>query len=223
MTGTEFIAKWRKVTLTERSAAQQHFLDLCDPVGHAKPADVDKPERFSAYVSGLFQAMATGGDFLLRDIPHFNGSLFDSAVVIDLTADELHRVAAVADLDWSAIDPTIFGTLFVRGMDPALRSQLGAEYTSRTDIETLIEPVVMAPLRREWATVRAAVLATPMWTASSHCGRTASPGKRISAATGSRRRGPISSTAVVSGPVCWRPKASYRRLWWQHVEAATPG
>jgi hypothetical protein len=117
----------------------------------------DKPERFSVYLSGLFQAMATGGDFLLRDIPHFNGNLFDSAVVIDLTSDELHRVAAVADLDWSAIDPTIFGTLFVRGMDPALRSQLGAEYTSRADIETLIEPVVMAPLRREWAAVRAAV------------------------------------------------------------------
>jgi len=120
-------------------------------------ASTDRPERFSSYLSGLFQAMATGGDFLLRDIPHFNGNLFDSASVIDLTADELRQVTAVAALDWSAIDPSIFGTLFVRGMDPALRSQLGAEYTGREDIETLVEPVVMAPIRREWATVREAV------------------------------------------------------------------
>jgi len=29
MTVTEFIAKWRRVDLTERSASQQHFLDVC--------------------------------------------------------------------------------------------------------------------------------------------------------------------------------------------------
>ena len=29
-----FVAKWRKVTLKERSAAQEHFIDLCRLVGH---------------------------------------------------------------------------------------------------------------------------------------------------------------------------------------------
>ena len=29
MTLAEFIAKWRKVELKERSAAQEHYLDLC--------------------------------------------------------------------------------------------------------------------------------------------------------------------------------------------------
>lgn len=53
-------------------------------------------------------------------------------------------------MDWSAVDPLIFGTLFERGMDPAKRSQLGAHYLSREDIETLVEPVVMALLRGEW-------------------------------------------------------------------------
>src|SRR5208337_3519024 len=33
----------------------------------------------------------------------------------------------------------------------AQRSQLGAHYTGFRDISTLVEPVVMAPLRREWA------------------------------------------------------------------------
>jgi hypothetical protein len=38
---TDFIAKWRKVELTERSAAQQHFLDLCDMFDQPKPAEAD--------------------------------------------------------------------------------------------------------------------------------------------------------------------------------------
>jgi hypothetical protein len=36
MTPHEFIAKWRAANLSERSACQQHFLDLCDLLGQAK-------------------------------------------------------------------------------------------------------------------------------------------------------------------------------------------
>ena len=32
-------------------------------------------------------------------------------------------------------------------------SQLGAHYTSREDILAIVEPVLMAPLRRRWAEV----------------------------------------------------------------------
>jgi len=41
VTPYEFINKWRASTLTERSASQQHFLDLCELLGEPKPADVD--------------------------------------------------------------------------------------------------------------------------------------------------------------------------------------
>ncbi|WP_419552883.1 class I SAM-dependent DNA methyltransferase [Candidatus Poriferisodalis sp.] len=41
MTPYDFISKWRASTLTERSASQQHFLDLCELLGEPKPADVD--------------------------------------------------------------------------------------------------------------------------------------------------------------------------------------
>ena len=37
MTAADFIRKWRRVRLTERSAAQQHFLDLCALLGHPTP------------------------------------------------------------------------------------------------------------------------------------------------------------------------------------------
>ncbi len=64
-------------------------------------------------------------------------------------------LGAAPQLDWSAVEPSIFGTLFERGLDPGKRAQLGAHYTSREDIETLVEPVVMAPLRREWTSCSA--------------------------------------------------------------------
>ena len=51
------------------------------------------------------------------------------------------------------------GNLFERGLDPDQRAQLGAHYTSEADIKTLVEPVLMAPLRREWKGAHGATLA----------------------------------------------------------------
>jgi len=111
----------------------------------------EQPDRFGGLVAELFSAMAHGGSVFLYDIRHFNGDLFTDAGTLELTTDEIKALREAAELDWSEVDPSIFGTLFERGLDPAKRSQLGAHYTSREDILTLVEPVVMAPLRREWA------------------------------------------------------------------------
>lgn len=53
----------------------------------------------------------------------------------------LHQAAA--DMDWRAIDPTIFGTLFER-------AQLGANYTGTATIDKIITPLITAPLMAEW-------------------------------------------------------------------------
>jgi len=34
------------------------------------------------------------------------------------------------------------------------RAELGAHYTSRADIETIVEPVLMLPLRRAWGEIK---------------------------------------------------------------------
>ncbi len=120
-------------------------------------AQAGDPARFCKILGQLFDTMATGGDFGLEPIRHFNGNLFDDRTVLDLTADEVKRIAAAAALDWSAVDPSIFGTLFERGLDPNTRAQLGAHFTSREDIELVVDAVVMAPLRREWAETKAIV------------------------------------------------------------------
>jgi hypothetical protein len=102
----------------------------------------------------LFQAMAHGGDVYGETIPHFDGNLFDDSPAIELNALEFQVVHEAAALDWSEMDPSIFGTLFERVMDPDQRSQLGAHYTGYKDIATLVSPVVMDPLRREWDAAR---------------------------------------------------------------------
>ena len=48
----EFIQKWSQSSLTERSAAQQHFLDLCEVVGHPKPTDVDLDRETFTFEKG---------------------------------------------------------------------------------------------------------------------------------------------------------------------------
>jgi hypothetical protein len=112
------------------------------------------PARFGSMLGQLFDTMATGGYFGAEPIRHFNGNLFDDRTVLDLTPEEIKRIATAAGLDWSAVDPSIFGTLFERGLDPAKRSQLGAHFTSREDIELVVDAVVMTVLRREWDETR---------------------------------------------------------------------
>ncbi len=72
-----------------------------------------------------------------------------------LEASELGVLREATELDWGSVEPAIFGTLFERSMDPSQRARLGAHYTGKEDILTLIEPVLMAPLRREWEQVKA--------------------------------------------------------------------
>ena len=115
------------------------------------------PTRFAKLLRDLFKAMAAGGDFGMDSIRHFNGNLFANVDVLTLTSEEIEKVASVASLDWSGIDPSIFGTLFERALDPSKRGQLGAHYTSREDIEAVVDPVIMAPLLAEWDAVRADV------------------------------------------------------------------
>ncbi|MHB9102869.1 MAG: hypothetical protein ACYC2E_15345 [Sulfuricella sp.] len=38
---------------------------------------------------------------------------------------EVKNLRQIVRMDWSAIEPPIFGTLFERGLDPGKRSQLG--------------------------------------------------------------------------------------------------
>ncbi len=112
------------------------------------------PRNLTEVVERLFRVMATGGLFGAQRIRHFNGHLFEESTVFELTEDEIAKLAEAAEADWQFIQPSIMGNLFERGLDPDQRAQLGAHYTSEADILTLVEPVLMAPFRREWAQIK---------------------------------------------------------------------
>ncbi|MBC5764583.1 class I SAM-dependent DNA methyltransferase [Ramlibacter albus] len=101
-------------------------------------------------LQGLFDAMRLGGAFGADDIAWFNGGLFNRIEVPSLPAACVDTLAEVASLNWSAIDASIFGTLFERGLDPAKRGQLGAFYTDPSIIWKIIDPVIRRPLIHEW-------------------------------------------------------------------------
>lgn len=108
------------------------------------------PERLTQGLTQLFGTMQNGGLYGVDDIPWFNGGLFQTIAVPPLSAPDLTELRRAADLNWSAIDVSIFGTLFERGLDPAKRSQLGAHYTDPATIERLIDPVIRRPLLQKW-------------------------------------------------------------------------
>ena len=113
--------------------------------------------RFRERLAALFRQMKTGGDYGADIIPWINGDLFtDDDVPEDLTTDAILLLQQLDGLNWADVEPAIFGTLFERVLDQRSRAKLGAHYTSRADIETLVEPVLMAPLRREWEATRKA-------------------------------------------------------------------
>ena len=121
--------------------------------------DADKAGK---RIGKLFAAMEqeTGGEYGDHDIAWFNGSLFKTIDIPPLNKDDLAALyTAAADMDWRAIDPTIFGTLFERGLDPAARAPLGAHYTDTGTIAKLIQALITEPLRAKWQTVKAVIAA----------------------------------------------------------------
>jgi hypothetical protein len=145
------------------------------------------PERFIPNVTALFTSMRDGGDFSLREIAHFNGGLFARIAPLALTAAELATLAEATALDWASIEPAIIGTLFERSLDPGKRAQLGAHYTGRADIWRVVGPVVLAPLRREWEALRAA-LVPQLAAADDAAARATEPGLTYRQQEAARRR-----------------------------------
>ncbi|MGQ2979331.1 MAG: class I SAM-dependent DNA methyltransferase [Polaromonas sp.] len=107
-------------------------------------------DKLTAGLRNLFTVMRDGGLYGNDDIPWFNGGLFKKIKVPALTVLDMTELRNAAALNWSAIDVSIFGTLFERGLDPSKRSQLGAHYTDPATIMRIVEPVLKRPLLQIW-------------------------------------------------------------------------
>ena len=68
---------------------------------------------------------------------------------------ELQLLRRDAVADWSAVEPSIFGTLLMRALTPEERYRLGAEYTPNAFIGRLVRPTVEEPVRERGTVVQA--------------------------------------------------------------------
>ena len=124
----------------------------------------EAPKTLASMMTALWREMDAGGfsTVLAKQLVRFNGKLFkgadkpDYALVLD--AEQIDTLLEAARADWKDVEPSIFGTLLERALDPRERSRLGAHYTPRAYVERLVLPTVIEPLRAEWADVEAAAL-----------------------------------------------------------------
>jgi hypothetical protein len=116
------------------------------------------PAHVAHVLTSLWHTMDEGGMFGAELLHRFNGHFFRSIESLELEDGDLALLIEAAGFDWSAVEPSIFGTLLVRALDPEERHRLGAEYTPREYIERLVEPTVVEPIRERWTAMQGAVL-----------------------------------------------------------------
>nr|WP_238945524.1 DNA methyltransferase [Vandammella animalimorsus] len=115
-----------------------------------------------ARLAQLFQVLNTPEprrsknlDEQLAAFPYINGRLFEESLPIaDFDRPTRNALLDACALDWSAISPAIFGSLFQSIMDEKARRHLGAHYTSEENILKLIGPLFLDELRAEFAKVK---------------------------------------------------------------------
>lgn len=112
----------------------------------------------------LFQVLNTANenrfknlDEQLADFPYVNGKLFEENLPT-ASFDTKMRQALLncCYIDWSKISPAIFGSMFQSVMNPKERRNLGAHYTSETNILKLIKPLFLDDLYAEFESIKAA-------------------------------------------------------------------
>jgi hypothetical protein len=65
----------------------------------------------------------------------------------------IHDLYEAARQNWRKVEPAIFGTLLEQTLSAEERAKLGAHYTPRAYVETLVRATIMDVLEPEWAAV----------------------------------------------------------------------
>ena len=87
----------------------------------------------------------------LDNFPYVNGHLFEERLELPSFNEEMRdALIDCTHFDWSAISPAIFGSLFQSVMDKSARRELGAHYTSETNILRTIKPLFLDALWKEF-------------------------------------------------------------------------
>ena len=115
-----------------------------------------------AQLAALFETLNTPParrqstlDEQLDAFPYVNGQLFaERLATAHFDAALREDLLAATQLDWGAISPAIFGSMFQSAMDADARRHLGAHYTSEANILKLIGPLFLDDLRADFERVK---------------------------------------------------------------------
>ena len=135
---------------------KQQFQDFLEQRTNEDGSDL------AAKLQELFQVLNTAKqnrfknlDEQLADFPYVNGKLFEEN--LPTASFDKNMRQALLDccyIDWSKISPAIFGSMFQSVMNPTERRNLGAHYTSETNILKLIKPLFLDDLWKEFESIK---------------------------------------------------------------------
>ena len=115
-------------TATKKSITQKELEKLF--LAMSVEADKDKPKNY-------------------KKIPFFNGGLFEKVDPIELSHNELNSLYSASAENWAKVRPSIFGSIFESSMDKDLRHGHGIHYTSELDIQKIVYPTIVQPLKEK--------------------------------------------------------------------------
>ena len=112
--------------------------------------ECDSASKSYDLIGNLFKQMNTersaqGGRY--KDVPYFNGGLFQEIDPVELTSGEVLLLIQAADEDWEKVQPAVFGSLFQSSMDQKERHAHGAHFTNEADIQKVVLPTIVRPFR----------------------------------------------------------------------------
>ena len=120
---------------------------------HTQPDGSD----LHSYLDKLFEVMNTDNNkrknlpLYLDSFPYVNGGLFKNKHHAPLFARRSRQIVIESgELDWSAINPDIFGSMIQAVITPEHRGGLGMHYTSVPNIMKVIEPLFLTELQEEF-------------------------------------------------------------------------
>lgn len=116
----------------------------------------------STIISEAFDTMSTDNAAVraskpahISRFPYVNGGLFAEHYDVPSLSWKARRLLLeCGDLNWTEINPDIFGSMIQAVISPELRSSLGSHYTSVSNIMKLIQPLFLDELYAEFADSR---------------------------------------------------------------------
>ncbi len=109
----------------------------------------------------IFKALSLSGERrgalpeFARRFPYVNGGLFKEEAAIPAFSRRARRLLrSCGELNWSAINPDIFGSMIQAVVEPGMRGDMGMHYTSVPNIMKVLQPLFLLALEEAFEAAR---------------------------------------------------------------------